>query len=62
MIVVVCPTTDSVPHDLWSTACDCGCRVQFVENGNMMIVHEAFDESKVESWGVFEGETLDTDD
>lgn len=61
MTVVVCPTTDSSAHDLWSTACECGCEVKFVENGNMMIVHSAFDESAVEDWGVFEGETLDVE-
>ncbi|CAG5001877.1 hypothetical protein DYBT9275_02759 [Dyadobacter sp. CECT 9275] len=49
---------DSAPHDIWSTACECGCRVTFAENGNMTIIHEAHDECVVESWGVFEQEKL----
>lgn len=59
MITATCPTTDSRPHQIFSTACECGCDVEFVENGNMMITHYAFDESAVEKWGVFEEEKQD---
>lgn len=53
MKIVVSPMTDSKPHDLWSTTCECGCIVDFI-NGDMNIVHQAYDKEKVSLWGVFE--------
>ena len=46
--------TDSKPHEIFNSACECGCRVEFVENGNMLVHHSAFNEQMVDSWGVFE--------
>lgn len=56
MIVATCPMIDSRPHEIFNTACDCGCQVEFVENGNMLINHQAHDPEQVEEWGVFEQE------
>lgn len=56
MITVSIPATDSKAHDIWSTACECNCEVEFMENGNMVICHQAFDLSQVEAWAVLEEE------
>lgn len=56
MIVSACPMTDSRPHDVFSSACECGVEVEFVENGNMVIKHHPYDIDCVEKWGVFEEE------
>lgn len=54
MIISTCPMTDSLPHEIFSSACDCECVVEFMANGNMVIIHQAFNEDSVEAWGVFE--------
>lgn len=42
MKIVVVPMNDSKPHDEYSTTCRCDPRVMF-ENGEMIIIHNAFD-------------------
>lgn len=54
--------TDSAPHDIWSTACECGCKVHFDDEGHMIITHQPHDPRSVRQWGVFEGEELPDDD
>jgi hypothetical protein len=53
MIISTCPTTDSEPHDIFDSACSCGCKVEFVE-GDMLIHHQPHDPGMVEMWGVFQ--------
>lgn len=46
---------DSDPHDIFSTACACGCVVIF-EDGNMIINHQPYNPGLADQWGVFEEE------
>lgn len=39
----VTPINDIEEHQQEGTTCKCGPSVQFVENGNMIVVHNSFD-------------------
>ena len=56
MIVSICPITDIKPHSIFDTACECGCSIEFVENGNMIITHQQHSDKILDRWGVFEEE------
>lgn len=54
MKVITCPIDDIKQHEVFDSSCECGCSVEFVENGNMLIHHSPFDVDRVKQWGVFE--------
>jgi hypothetical protein len=42
-MIIIVPVADSRPHGIDDTQCECEPRIEFREDGEMLVIHEAFD-------------------